>query len=127
MAKDRIGQEIKVGDYIIYGHNAGRCATLKFGQVLKIQDSPESCDTTGNMRLRVQGIDSDFSGPDGSAGLNAWGGMRTAASLSKPGTLYFAERVFVLAPEQVPQWVKTLLSPTSKQLQEAKGPCNNNA
>ena len=38
---DREGNSIKVGDYIVYGNNLGRCAQTALGRVTRIVEKPK--------------------------------------------------------------------------------------
>lgn len=40
--KDLFSREIKIGDYITYAANDGRCGVLRVGQVLELTESKES-------------------------------------------------------------------------------------
>lgn len=55
---DKMGQEVRVGDRIVYGSALGRCAALRFGKVLKIErlDLEYRLDPVG-WSIQVQGID----------------------------------------------------------------------
>lgn len=79
--KDKLEQEIKVGDWIAYGHALGRCAGIRIGWVLAIKE---------NGNLTVQGINDDWS--------------RLGVKLcDRKGTLQFPEeRVIVLPVDSVP-------------------------
>ena len=83
---DKIGQEVKVGDTIAYGHALGRCAALRIGKVLKIELIDSS------WAIQVQGIDDD--------GL----GLR----LCKPGALQFPDRVVKLTTPIPEEYAKIL-------------------
>jgi len=99
-ARDKCGQEIKAGCFVIYGHALGRCAALKFGKILKITlkgsryphrpDIPEH-------HFSVIGVDEDN-----------WKNPITY-SLSKKGTLQFSDRMVVIPKSMLPQEVKVLL------------------
>lgn len=98
MFLDRSGREVKVGDFIVYGHALGRSAGLQFGQVLSIAGGLVPPAWRGgpsyeNWKIRVQGIDD-----------TAWRG----AQLRRPGTLNYPSRI-ILANDFIPENLKTLL------------------
>ena len=100
--KDKLGQDIRVGSYIAYGHALGRCAAIKVGRVLKLTSKPVdtlSCSSSPH-RLTVVGIDDDliWAGPD-----------KYPPKLSKIGTLLYPDRVLVLSPSIIPPEYKALL------------------
>ncbi len=74
MIKDKLGQEILKGDFIVYGHNLGRCAGLRIGKVLKIDEKG---------RITVRGIDDDWK-------------HRPPQLCSRAGVLLYPNRVIVL-------------------------------
>ena len=85
--KDKTGnQEILVGSYIVYGHAMGRCAGLKFGKVIKVDDKD---------RYHVIGVDDDW--------------IRQRIELTKKGILQFPERIIVLPFEMLPDYAQELL------------------
>lgn len=97
---DKLGRPIVVGSYIVYGHALGRSAGLRIGRVLAVhrnapRDYGSAYDRAGAWRIRVQGVDDDWS--------------HKAAELCKPGTLQFPERTIVVQPEQVPSVLRALL------------------
>ena len=92
--KDKCGKEIFVGSYIVYGHNLGRCAGLKFGKIIKIE-KPKSEFSDHDYNICVIGIDDDW-------------GFRDA-SLSKRGILFYPERIIVLDFNDLPEYAQKLL------------------
>jgi hypothetical protein len=86
--RDKRGQEIVPGDYIVYGHALGRCAGLRFGKVLKISEVEPTWRGQSPWRIKVQGVDDDWAG--------------SPPFLCKPGTLQFPNRIVVLAASQLP-------------------------
>ena len=62
--KDKIGQDINVGDYIAYGHALGRCAGIRIGKVLAIKgevhENPWNHKEETRWRIHVWGIYDDF-------------------------------------------------------------------
>jgi hypothetical protein len=97
-ALDKAGNEIRVGDLIIYGHALGRCAGLRYGKVMKItwKEERQYDHSTNKWRLemvphfQVQGVDDDWSHQE--AKLN-----------KRKGTLMFGTRILVLDRKQVPE------------------------
>lgn len=109
---DKIGQEIKVGSIIAYGHALGRCAALQLGKVLAIKVTmkpghrwipgkreSESCDVP-EYRITVRGITEQSS----------WQNNYTEEwVLLRKGTLQFPDRTIVLDPALIPQPMKDML------------------
>lgn len=94
---DKAGNEINVGDYIVYGHALGRCAGLRYGKVLEIKASKGYYDE-GKPVLSVQGVDDDWK-------------HRKPELCARKGTLGFPnERVLVIKEDQLPQYVKDLFA-----------------
>jgi hypothetical protein len=93
---DKCGQEIKAGDYIVYGHALGRCAALKFGKVIRVID--RGTEAEDRFSLHVIGINDN---------LLSFG----MVELTKRGTLLYGERIIVLPFEMLPDYAKTLLEP----------------
>jgi hypothetical protein len=93
---DKIGREIKVGDFIAYGHALGRCAALAIGKVLDIKYGPPKSaysSTRNQWSISVWGVDDGW---DGKKKLN-----------STKGTLQFPDRIIVL--DKVPDEYEKLL------------------
>lgn len=85
--KDKTGkQEIISGSYIVYGHALGRCAGLKFGKVIKVDEKN---------RYHVIGVDDDW--------------KYQQPELSKKGILQFEERIIVLPFDMLPDYAQKLL------------------
>jgi hypothetical protein len=84
--RDKLGTEIKVNDYIVYAHNLGRSAALKFGRVIKLSEKPtihyESLIT--EYRIGVLGYEEQ-----------SWN-KEQPYTLTK-GTLQYPDRVVVLS------------------------------
>lgn len=101
MISDKLGFEIKPGDYICYGHALGRCAGLRIGKVLNTFSGAPDPSRWGRpgieYKITVRGVDDDFNG----------------LQLCKTnGTLCFPmSRIVVLDPERVPQKYRDLLDP----------------
>lgn len=84
---DKLGQEIKIGSIIAYGHALDRCAGIRIGKVLALKEKD---------RITVMGIDDDWS-------------FQEPKLCERKGTLQFPERIIVLKDNQVPQQYKSLL------------------
>lgn len=95
---DKSGREVKVGDFIVYGHNLGRCAGLRFGKVLKIEKTAHPWrDDEDEWKIGVQGIDDD------------WNTDINDAKAARKGTLLFPERILGIN-NIIPEHYKELLS-----------------
>lgn len=99
---DKIGQEIKIGSIIVYGHALGRCAGLRIGKVLSLKEE-DNKDYLGNInkyqpkiyRIGVIGVDDDWD--------------HREISLARRGCLQFPNRIIVLDEKKVPEKYKMLL------------------
>ena len=100
--KDKLGQDIRVGSYIAYGHALGRCAAIKIGRVLKLTSKPKDpySYSSSPHRLTVVGIDDDLIWCDPE---------KYPPKLTKIGTLLYPDRVLVLSPITIPPEYKALL------------------
>lgn len=95
-AIDKSGREIKIGDYIIYGHALGRCAGLRYGKVLKLNEKKDF-NNKDFVDVTVIGIDDDWD-------------FRGVKICDRKGTLLFPEsRVLVIEEDQMPEEVLKLL------------------
>lgn len=97
---DKIGQEIRAGSWIVYGHALGRCAGLRLGLVLeppRIHKRDPYKSSQGNVRVTVWGVDDDWN-------------HRKPRLLSKKSTLMFSERMIVLREELVPVTIRALFA-----------------
>jgi hypothetical protein len=92
---DKAKKEITVGSYIVYGHNLGRCAGLKFGKVLKIKTYEPEDNYSSGVTFTVVGVDDDWNFQE--------------PFLSKKGNLMFADRILVLDFNQLPEYAQKLL------------------
>lgn len=97
--KDKIGQPLTVGDYVVYGHALGRCAGLRIGKILKIYEAVENYSNKKSIHFTVMGVDDDHP--------TLW----PAALCERRGTLMFHDRIMKLSAETVPQEIKNLLEP----------------
>lgn len=98
-ATDKLGQEIKVGHYIAYGHAMGRSAGLRIGRVHAIKHTPKERMYHGDSgwRITVQGVDDDWN-------------HRKPELCKRMGTLLFPDRVIVLDVRHIPEQHLALLS-----------------
>ncbi|HBD93005.1 MAG TPA: hypothetical protein DC057_02405 [Spirochaetia bacterium] len=96
---DKCGNNIVSGCYIVYGHNLGRCAGLKFGKVLKVEVNEDINFYSGKIeyyyKISVIGVDDDWNFQE--------------PKLSKKGILQFPERIIVLPFEMLPEYAQNLL------------------
>lgn len=88
--KDKIGQNISEGSYIVYGHLLGRCAALKIGLVLKINSVISKY---SDYHIGVIGIEEK----------HLWQYDVTIPCLTKQGTIQYPDRTLVLSREIVPK------------------------
>ncbi len=92
MITDKIGQEIKEGSYIVYGHALGRCAALKLGLVLKVGFAKKE-GLYSKHRITVIGTDE----------MRLWElNNIDIPYLTKVGTLMFPDRIIILPREKIP-------------------------
>ena len=59
MFKDKIGQDVVVGDYIVYGHNISRSAGLRVGKVLSIDKRKGKWTGDDFWSIGIIGVDDD--------------------------------------------------------------------
>lgn len=93
---DKVGNEIKIGSFIVYGHALGRCAGLRIGKVLDIKEH-ESQWKDEKFRFTVRGIE------------DGWSHCKPKLCM-KNGTLQFTSRIIVLEDEQVPGSYRDMLA-----------------
>lgn len=113
---DKIGQVIKIGDTIAYGHALGRCAALQLGRVLDIKVTYEKTQRRAGkneagvwqwedwmepqFRITVRGAHIEQC--DAKAGIEGYQEDGTVKILRK-GTLQFPDRTIVIDPDKVPK------------------------
>lgn len=102
--KDKAGVEVNVGDLVVYGHNLGRCAGLRYGLVLAVQQGKDPSWVTRepDLKIKVIGIDDD------------WDSVKPKL-LSKASVLAFGSRVLCINKEQCPQKTLELLVEAAKK------------
>ena len=87
---DKVGQEITVGSYIVYGHALGRCAGLRFGKVLRVKyEKTDDWSQKKTFKIKVWGIDDEWTSYE-------------PVLCSTPGTLNFPDRILVVDSKLVP-------------------------
>lgn len=96
--KDKAGHELKAGDYIVYGHNLGRCAALRYGMIVDIYEPKENWRSEKRIHIRVRGVDAE-----------GWSAAKGPQLLSKDSTLQFGDRVLRISNSQMPDPVLKLL------------------
>jgi len=106
--KDVLGNEIKAGDYIVYGAAKGRCAGLNIGRVTatemtKAHGSYEGRNDT--LRVTSEAVQVSY-------GRYERTGCDSYSSNKKPRkvSLFFSERICVIPESVVPQAIKDLLA-----------------
>lgn len=82
--QDKAGHDIKVGDYIVYGHVLGSCGGLRYGVVLGFKSRTYFYDEEYDV-VRVRGYDDDYDKP-----------------LSRDSYLEYSTRILVITAEQLP-------------------------
>jgi hypothetical protein len=109
--KDKIGQDINVGDYIAYGHALGRCAGIRIGKVLAIKGEVHT-NLRGKeetrWRIHVWGIDDDY-----------FPNMELQI-LTHKGVLEFPNRIVRLDIDQVPSAYIELLRDVTMETKHHK-------
>lgn len=94
---DKLGNEIKPGCYIVYGHALGRCAGLRMGKVLAVATKPPPYGIILGYKITVWGVDDDWSYSN-----------RQPQLLSKKSTLQFPDRMIVLDHSMIPKNIMEL-------------------
>lgn len=104
---DKNGREIKVGDYIVYGHAIDRSAGLRFGRVLKIKigTGREVWGRPEGTAITVIGVVDDRYSLDKDRNLV----RQPPELLSRVGTLMYPERIIVLDGKDMLLPVRRLL------------------
>lgn len=103
--KDVLGNEIKAGDYIVYGAAKGRCAGLNIGLVTSAgTHKPEYGDSY--FRTQAEAVQVSW-GEYTRTGMDSYSG---AKKKPRKVTLAFSERICVIPEAIVPQAIKDLLA-----------------
>jgi hypothetical protein len=90
VVRDKVGQVISPGSYIVYGHALGRCAALRIGKVLEVRAREKTYASDSGVSIVVRGINDD------------WGSYVGPRLNERDGTLLYPNRVIVLATGIVP-------------------------
>ncbi len=103
--QDKLGQELKAGVWIFYGHNIGRCAGLRLGKVLDVKQGTvnERCPWLSDDRVTVWGIDDDHLNYYKYHKDEPFSDWSRPKPLSKKSTLLFSSRCVVVPEEMVPE------------------------
>lgn len=106
--KDVLGNEIKAGDYIVYGAAKGRCAGLNIGRVV----AAEMATAHGAYDGRTKALRVTAESVQVSWGEYTRTGMDSYSDRKKPRkvSLFFSERICVIPESIVPQAIKDLLA-----------------
>lgn len=106
MRKDKIGQEITVGSYVVYGSPLGRCAGLRVGIVKSIKEKEDYRWPENKYIFTVRGIDMEWNYKD----IDNFSETNDRISLNKKdGHLNFSTRIIVLQENQLPPYLVKLL------------------
>lgn len=105
MITDKLGQELKPGVWIFYGHNAGRCAGLRLGKVMEVKKGEvnDRCPWLTKDRITVWGLDDDHLEYYKYHKDEPHSDWARPKPLSKKSTLLFASRCVVVPGEMVPE------------------------
>jgi hypothetical protein len=104
---DKSGTEVLPGDIIIYGHNLGRCAGLRYGVVKEVKERQGYGDKKPIPVLRVRGYNDDWSHKKGSL-------------CQKDGSLAFPERVLGVIEDWVPFAIFKALQDHYKEFKDGR-------
>jgi len=96
---DKLGKQIEVGAFIVYGSLLGRSAALKIGKVLKIAAYPKDSGYS-NIAIGVQGVERNYS----------WDPKPGDVKLGGKGTLQFPDRCLVVNPADLPKNIQDLFA-----------------
>jgi len=116
MLTDRLGQEIKSGVWIIYGHALHRSAGLRMGKVIEaVIGEPERELTPWNRqdRITVWGIDDDSSEYHKFRPEDEWAKPR---ALEHKSTLLYSSRCVVIPEALVPEQYRKLVEEKMKEI-----------
>jgi hypothetical protein len=105
---DFMGQPMRVGQIIVYGHALGRCAALKVGKIMKLSAEKKPAyyqngEDRIEYRITVQGVEyvHTYDQATDTHGMK-W-------ELCRKGILQFPDRCKVVHDHEVPAEIKTLL------------------
>ena len=102
---DKLGQELKPGVWIFYGHNIGTSAGLRLGKVMAVSQGEvnERCPWLSNDRVTVWGIDDDHLSYYKYHKDEPHSDWARPKPNSKKSTLLFSSRCVVVPEEYVPE------------------------
>jgi hypothetical protein len=111
MLTDKLGQEIKAGVWIIYGHNLGRCAGLRIGKVLAAEMGESSFNgvpTPWNRqdRITVWGLNDDSVEYAKFHPNDTWSQPKP---LQHKSTLLYAARCLVVPVDLIPESYRKMI------------------
>jgi hypothetical protein len=89
---DKAGRKVCRGDLIVYGHNLGRCAGLRFGVVKDIAKRTTSWNRQEEFSIRVRGMDDDWNWKPENIKL-----------CDKDGTLMYPDRCLLVTDDALPK------------------------
>jgi hypothetical protein len=117
MLADKLGQELKPGRWIVYGHNLGRCAGLRIGLLLAAEMGESSfhgVPTPWNRqdRITVWSIDDNHIEYHRFHPEDEWARPKP---LSKKSTLLFSSRCLVIPTELVPEQYRKQIAELTKE------------
>ena|SRR5579863_9567177 len=114
MLDDKLGQELKPGRWIVYGHNLGRCAGLRIGMIIAAVKGEESerCPWNRQDRITVWSIDDDHAAYAAFHPEDSWSSPKP---LSKKSTLLFASRCLVIPTALVPEQYRKQIAELTKE------------
>lgn len=105
---DKLGNEIKPGVWIIYGHALGRCAGLRLGKVLAVQDASVKgeCPWNNKDKITVWGFYDDHVAYSRYNPNDEWAKPKP---LTKTSTLQFSDRCIVVPERSVPKEYRDMI------------------
>lgn len=103
---DKLGQEIKVGSWIIYGHAIDRSAALRIGVVLATKEQDGRLPWLREDRITVWGLNDDHVDYAKHNPNDSWSKPR---ALKQKSTLMFPSRIVVVPEAVVPEEYRKLL------------------
>lgn len=101
-ALDKAGNELRPGDFIVYGHSVGRSSALRFGRIVSVNEKKARWDGYVGTTLTVWGVNDDYF--DETSSFN-----RGATLLSKASTLQYTRRTLRIDRNCVSQTALKLL------------------
>jgi hypothetical protein len=102
---DKFGRELKVGDFLAYGHSSCSSAYVRIGKVIKITLKKHAWGETSFWQVQVIGVD------------DTWNGPRLCSS---KGTLSYPDRTLILPREAVSAEYLAMLDPITAETKLGK-------